>query len=420
MISHSIFIPKHTASALLATLVASIISLSSGTALATEALVVSLKSIPDRVIKQNPSLAAARYRIAEAQGRHHQSGRRSNPELEIDFAHNAYFNEGEVNIGITQRFPVTNRLALEKAVSLTALKGAQAEVRNVERQLIAESKQILIKTLAIRKQKQLLKQQAEVAQQLADYISQAAAKGEGSILDAGQAKLEAALFANQIRQLDAEAAALTGSLKPLLGMSVSEPLAISGSLPEIPAPQRSLNASQRPDLHAANFAIQEASEAAALERARCREDIELSLSGGVGRSEDAPEGFETEAQFSIGVKIPLPFWNKNEGAIQEADARKLRREKEATALVSEIRHEAATAHAEMSEWAKLSAEISTTLLPLAQNQADIANQAYREGQGDLQSTLRTREQLLQLASSRLNALRDFHLAKTRYDAALGQ
>jgi cobalt-zinc-cadmium efflux system outer membrane protein len=225
---------------------------------------------------------------------------------------------------------------------------------------------------------------------------------------------------NQIRQLDAEVATLTGSLKPLLGMSVSEPLAISGSLPEIPAPQRSLNTSQRPDLHAANFAIQEASEAAALERARCREDIELSLSGGVGRSEDAPEGYETEAQFSIGVKIPLPFWNKNEGAIQEADARKLRREKEATALISEIRHEAATAHAEMSEWAKLSAEISTTLLPLAQNQADVANQAYREGQGDLQSTLRTREQLLKLASSRLNALRDFHLAKTRYDAALGQ
>lgn len=420
MKSYSIFTPKQKGATLCATLCATLISLSAQTTSAAEALVVSLKSIPDRVKKQNPDLAAARYRIAEAQGRLNQSGRRSNPELEIEFGHNAEFREGELMVGISQKFPVTNRLALEKAVSVSSLKGAQAEIRDVERRLIAESKQILIRTLAIRRQKELLQKQASVAKQLADYIGKAAEKGEGSVLDAGQAKLEAAQFANQMRQLDAEAASITGTLKPLLGMSVSEPLVITGSLPEIPAPSRSLNTSKRPDLQAANLAIQEAAESAALERTKCREDIELSFAGGVERSEDAPEGFETEAIFSFGVTIPLPFWNKNEGAIQEADARKIRREKEAAALVSDIRHEAATAHAEMVEWAKLSREISGTLLPLAQKQAEFADQAYREGQGDLQATLRTREQLLKLASSRLNALRDFHLAKTRYEAALAQ
>lgn len=387
---------------------------------AAEALVISLQSIPDRINKQNPDLAAARYRIAEAQGRLNQAGLRSNPELEIEWGQNAAFEEGEFTIGISQKFPLTNRLSLEKAVSLSALNGAKAEVRDVERRLVAESKQILIRTLAIRRQKQLLLKQAEVAKQLADYIGKAAEKGEGSVLDAGQAKLEAAQFANQLRQLDAEAAAISGTLKPLLGMSVSEPLVITGNLPEIPAPSRSLDTGKRPDLQAAKLAIQEASEQAALERTKCREDIELSLSGGVERSEDAPEGFETEAILKLGITIPLPLWNKNEGAIQEADARKIRREKEAAALASDIRHEAATAHAEMIEWAKLAQEISGTLLPLARKQAELADQAYREGQGDLQATLRTREQLLELASSRLNALRDFHLAKTRYEAALAQ
>lgn len=416
MKSLSLFTPKHTASIILAAL----FTLSSPpTATAAEALVVSLKSIPDRIRKQNPDLAAARYRIAEALGRHHQSGRRSNPELEIEVGHNADFRERGITIGLSQKFPVTNRLTLEKAVTLTSLKGAQAEIRNVERELIAESQQILIKTLAIRQQKQLLKKQAALAKQLADYIGQAAEKGEGSVLDAGQARLEAAQFSNQLRQLDAEAATLTGSLKPLLGMSVFAPLVVSGSLPDIPAPSRSLNTKNRPDLQAANLAIQEAAEAAALERTKCREDIELSFSGGLERSEDAPEGYDNEAIFSFGVTIPLPFWNKNEGAIQEADARKIRREKEAVALHQTIRHEAATAHAEMTEWAKLAHEISDTLLPLAEKQSEFAAQAYREGQGDLQATLRTREQLLELASSRLNALRDFHLAKTRYEAALG-
>ena len=420
MKSHSFFTPKHTSPLTLVPLIVALLCTAIQHSTAAESLVVSLKSIPDRVRKQNPDLAAARYRIAEAQGRLNQSGRRANPELEIEFGHNADFREGEFTVGISQKFPVTNRLALEKAVSLSSLKGAQAEVRDVERRLIAETKQILIRTLAIRRQKELLQKQADVAKQLADYIGQAAKKGEGSLLDAGQAKLEAAQFSNQMRQLDAEAASISGTLKPLLGMSVSEALVVTGSLPEIPAPSRSLNTSQRPDLQAAKIAIQEAAEVAALERTKCREDIELSFTGGVERSEDAPEGFENEAIFKFGITIPLPLWNKNEGTIQEADARKIRREKEAIALISDIRHEAATAHAEMTEWAKLSREISVTLLPLAQKQAEFADQAYREGQGDLQATLRTREQLLKLASSRLNALRDFHLAKTRYEAAIAK
>jgi cobalt-zinc-cadmium efflux system outer membrane protein len=395
------------------------LSLLTTSAIAAEALVVSLKSIPDRISKQNPDLAAARLLIAEAQGRFVQSGRRSNPDLNIGVNHNGNFRERGISIGLSQKFPITNRLTLERAVTATALKGAKAEIRNVERQLIAEAQQILIKSLAIQRQKQLLKKQSAIAKQLADYISDAAQKGEGSVLDAGQARLEAAQFTNQLRQLDAESATLNGALKPLLGMSVNERLVISGSLPDLPPPSLQLDTNRRPDLQAAQFNIQQAAEAAALERARRYDDIELSFSGGYERSEDAPEGFNEEAVFSLGVTIPLPLWNKNEGAIQEADARKLRREKEVIALDKNIRHEAATAHAEMTEWAKLTREISTTLLPLAEKQADLATQAYREGLGDLQATLRTREQLLKLASSRLNALRDFHLAKVRYEAALG-
>lgn len=404
----------------LTALTAAITLLTSAFGMAAEALVVSLESIPDRIKKQNPELAAARYQIAEAEGRLLQAGRRSNPELSLEFAHNAAFEEGEISIGISQKFPLTNRLSLEKTVNQTAMEAAKAEVREVERQLIAESKQILIRSLAIRHEKKIIQQQSNLARQLADYIGAAATKGEGSVLDAGQAHLEAAQFRNQLRQLDAQTTTLSGQLKPLLGMSVNSKVVISGQLPASLTPERSLNTSRRPDLQAARLAARQAAENAALERSKCQEDIELSLSGGVERSEDAPEGFETEAIFKFGVTIPLPLWNKNEGAIHEADARQQRKQSEAQALNREIQHQLATAHAEMSEWAKLASEISNTLLPLAQQQAKLAEQAYREGQGDLQSTLRSREQMLELALSRLHALRDFHLAKTRYESALAR
>ncbi len=407
---------SHTGALLLAVLIGTLTQ----TTTAAEALIVSLHSIPDRVRKQNPDLAAARYRIAEALGRFHQAGRRSNPELGIDVSHNPSYRERSMSVSISQEFPLTNRLILEKAVSLTSLKAAEAEVLDVERRLVTSSKQLLIKALAIRQQQGLLKKQEDVAKQLADFISKAAEQGEGSLLDAGQAKLEAAQFSNQRRQLNAESASLTGELKALLGMQTTQLLIVSGSLPEIHPPARSTNPNRRPDLKAAKFNAKAAAEAAQLERAKSRDDIEVAVSAGLERTEDAPNGYDTESIVGIGIRIPLPLWNKNEGSIQEADARKARKQKEVTALAHNIRHEASTAYAEMIEWDKLSREISTTLLPLAEKQANLSEQAYRDGQGDLQATLRTREQLLKLSSARLNALRDFHLAKARYQAALAK
>jgi cobalt-zinc-cadmium efflux system outer membrane protein len=74
----------------------------------------------------------------------------------------------------------------------------------------------------------------------------------------------------------------------------------------------------------------------------------------------------------------------------------------------------------MQEWAKMIAEINDTLLPLAAEQATLAETAFRNGQGELQSVLRSREKRLQLAVAKLDALREFHLARVRHETALGK
>jgi len=113
-------------------------------------VVISLASVGDRIRAQNPDLSAARLRIREAQGRMKQSGRLANPELGVEFGHDARFRERALEIGFSQRFPVTNRLKLEKEVSATEVKVAAAEVREVERQLIAEARSGIVKVLAVR------------------------------------------------------------------------------------------------------------------------------------------------------------------------------------------------------------------------------------------------------------------------------
>jgi cobalt-zinc-cadmium efflux system outer membrane protein len=388
--------------------------------LAQTSVVVTLSSVGDRIRSQNPDLAAARLRIQEAVGRMNQSGRLANPELESAFEHNSAFREGKFEIGFSQRFPLTGRLQLEKDVSLTELRSSEAEVREVERQIVAAAREAVVKVLATRQRRGLLKEQVALSKEFAGFLSEIAAKGEGSVIDAGQAKLEATSLAMEIRQLDAAETSLIGGLKPLLGMRTGESLSVGGTLPEVTLPAAAADPSRRPDFQVAKLDAQAAAQSVALEQARRYDDVEGGLFAAAERTEDAPEGYENEAIIGLRFKVALPFWNKNEGAIQEAEAKRNRKELEAVALSRNIRLEAEAARAEMAEWANVIAEINGTLLPLAEEQSTLAETTYRNGQGEIQSVLRSREKRLELSAARLDALREFHLARVRHETALGK
>lgn len=387
---------------------------------AQTSLVVTLASVRDRVRAQNPDLAAARLHIAEARGRLKQSGRLDNPELESTFQHNPDFNEGGVILEISQRFPLTRRLQLEKDVSLTELQAAEVEVENIARRISAEASAALVEILAIRQRRELLERQGQLTRELAETLQQAAEKGEGSPLDAGQARVETLRTTTATRQLDATEAAAIGKLKPLLGMRVNENLIVSGKLPDIALPRSAADPENRPDYRAAKLETLAAAQNVALEQARRIDDVEGAFFTGIDRTEDAPDGRSSEGIVGVRFKIALPFWNKNEGKIEEAQARQTRKRLETTALGRSIELEAEAALAEMREWAAIADEITTRLLPLAADQVQKTAAAYQAAQSDLQSVLRAREQHLQLADSHLDALREFHLARVRHSAATGQ
>ena len=125
----------------------------------------------------------------------------------------------------------------------------------------------------------------------------------------------------EIRQLDAGEAALVGELKPLLGMRPGESLSVGGTCRNPSLPAAAADPSRRPDFQAAKLDALAAAQGVALEQARRYDDVEGGLFAGAERTEDAPDGYDNEAIIGLRFKIALPFWNKNEGAIQEAEAK---------------------------------------------------------------------------------------------------
>ena len=381
---------------------------------------LSPESAPGYALKHNPSLAAARLRIDEARARLKQSGRFANPEIEIELSRNLNAPEGAVGVGFSQQFPLTARLRLEKAVSRAMLAAAEAEVRDAERKLRAEAGMAMVKLLALGGQRALRERQLTNSRELSEFTRQRMAVGEASAVDAGSVELETQMLRSDLLQLAAERATLLGELRALAGVRPGDAITIGGEL-AAPAglPGPAVDPARRPDFIAARHSAEAAKQGAMLARAQRWEDIRIGLSISRERAEDAPDGFERDTFAGLKFSLPLPLWDTKAGRIEEADAAAKRAAFETDALAFQIRAETATARDTMAALAKVVNELGGTL-PKAEQIEKQLRESYASGLTPLTEVLRARDRRLALERQRLDALRDYHLARVRHAATTGQ
>lgn len=382
---------------------------------------LSLESAPAFALQHNPVLTAARIRIDEARGRLRQAGRLANPELGLEFDRNTRKPEGALSLTLTQKFPVTAKLRLEKAISRAELTAAEAEVSNAERRLVAEVQAVVIKLLALESQKALREKQLGNSEELAGFTRRRMEAGEASTIDASLVEIEASQLRTELLQVGVEQAALMGELRPMLGVAPTTALIVSGSLPGLTSvPPRLGTSGNRADLESAEAMSDAARQTAALARAQRWEDFSVGLKVEGARSEDVPAGFESDTFLGLRFGIPLPLWNRNEGRIQETAAAARRAEKETEALAKTIAAETGAAREAMRTLAAVVTELDGQVLPKAGQLEKDLREAYSTGQTPLQDVLRARDRRLALERQRIEALREFHLARIRYRAALGR
>ena len=379
-----------------------------------------IKQISKRVVANNPQLRAARLRINEAQGQVVQSGRLSNPELELDLNKNVRSSEGGLAVTFAQRFPITNRLSVEKRISNQQLSIAKEEVKVAQKALTLQAQELAVEFLHNRQRSEYLIKQSALLDEFANFIDNAAQRGELSSLDANQAKVESATLKSKLSRIATRNEILLNKLKAYIGLHPSRPLQLTGNLPSASIPSTNLALSNRPEYRAKLLEIEQAKDNVALQKANRYEDIEGRLFTSLDREEDAPNGLENEGTIGAGVSIPLQFYNKNQGNIQTARAQASRMSAEKTALALEIQQQVSTERAEMKSWLAQTNKLTTSLIPLADNNAELIEKAYRNGQAPFTSVLKARSQQLELQSQNIDNLESFHKARVRYFAAIGR
>jgi len=377
-------------------------------------------------LENNLDLVAGRLAIRQAEGRLKQAGLWSNPDWETGYAPDTAFgNSGEYNFstGFKQRFPITGRLTKAKAVARVDVAMALAEVRNQERLLAGEVLGLgrgLLVTQEKLKADQGLK---DTLQKIIEVSEKRLKVAEVSVADVNLAKLEwQKLTLAQAGLLNQQEIAST-TLNRLLGREPKTPLQISGTVSAEFDTNTVAEISQqaqahRPDRQLAALGIDRAASEIKLARAEKWEDwtVGFDYSRSVSKF-DAPIGTKTDNFLGVGVSIPLPFWNQNQGRVSEAQTTQQRAVAELDALDLRIHAETQTTEDQMRRLLGILHQYRDESIKLADENVVLLQKGYGDGLVNITAVIQAQQQLTDLRQSYLEVLGGFEQALTDWQTA---
>jgi cobalt-zinc-cadmium efflux system outer membrane protein len=377
-------------------------------------------------LANNRDLAAARFAIRQAEGRLKQAGLWPNPEFELGGKNDSAFaSDGEYDFatGFKQRFPITGRLTKAKAVARVDVALALAEVRNQERLLagdvLGRSRDLLVTEEKLKANQEL----QTTIQKLIEVSENRLKVAEISAADVNLAKLELQkLTLAQAALLNQREIAMT-ALNGLLGREPKTPLQMSGAASaefdtnNVAEVSRQALA-HRPDRQLAALGINRAGAEIKLARAERWEDwtVGFDYSRSVGKFA-APIGTKTDNFLGVGVSIPLPLWNRNQGRISEAQATQERAEAELKALDLRIATETQTTENQMRRWIGILRQYREESIKLAEENIVLLQKGYGDGLVNITAVIQAQQQLTDLRQSYLEALGGFEQALTDWQTA---
>lgn len=369
-------------------------------------------------LRENRELRVAAFEIDAARARLHWAGLLPNPELEIT-ASDDFLGEGEgersLEVGFTQRFPVTSALRNSRELRRHQLEIARLEFASRQRQLAHETDKAWIELAIAAHTTALHKDLLALNDEIVTFLEDRAAVGEASRLDVAQAQLKSRLLGLQIAGGKAQEQSASLRLLQLAGLPGGTP-PNTGPSPELPTapPATSLNTtlilSKRDDYQVLLLQSPAAETRLALAKARSWEEISLSIFYEAERSIDEPEGAATNHFGGLGLSIPLPFRKHNGADIAEAEITITRADAAREALAFAIQSQAEAALETRATAHRLATEARGDLLADAHKLLKETTAAYRSGLASFLQVQQAQEQLLELNTGAARLLKDYLMA----------
>ena len=406
------------------------IGLASTTDAAAEPIRITLAEALEQALARNRDLTVARREVDVGQGRLRQARRYPfNPLLVI---------EGEAGRAVgreesDRRGVGGGKIGLEQVIEVQGqrghrVRGAEADLartewqaRNAEREVIADTTRAFAELLVAQERALLAQDGLRLATRLRDVAKELVGAGDVPELDQLRAEVEVRRAANRVTREDALRQTTVRELALLTGTPAAAELTAAGPLllDPLPGDLDSLIAqarAQRPDLKAAEAAVESARAAAALVRAeRFLPSLTLSASYGEGLE------FDSRSRLALfGVSIPLPLWNRRDGDVTAAEAEAAKQEAERDRLLARIDKEVVAAFHQFGAARQVVQDYLERIVPAQEENTRLVEHGYRLGQLRLGEALLAQRDLADARAAYLEAVAAYNAARAELGKATGQ
>ncbi len=383
---------------------------------------LTLKHAQALALLRNPELKAFSLEIRAQDARALQAGLFPNPEIEIEvenFGGNDAlqgFDSSETTFQLSQlielagKRPKRRRLAsLERDLAGWDYKTKRADVLN-------ETTRAFVDVLAAQEGFSLMDELVSLSEEVLNTISERVKAGKVSPLEETRARVTYSTSLIDLerarRKLEAsrkKLAALWGSGTPLFERVDGE---LERVAPIPSAAQLEGLISRNPDIARWTLELEQRDAAVKLEEAGRIPD--LTVSGGIRRLKETDDN-----AFVMGLSIPLPFFDRNQGGLREALQRRTKAAEEQRAAELTVLNALTEAYQDLSTAYAEAKALQQDVLPGAQTAFDAASEGYRQGKFGYLDVLDAQRTFFEARRQYIEALASFHRSAAAVERLTG-
>jgi cobalt-zinc-cadmium efflux system outer membrane protein len=362
-------------------------------------------------LARNPDLVASAYELKVADARIMQARLRPNPEISVQLDNVA------VSGAARGTEVAASTLSLSQVIEMGGKRGYRTDVAFIDREvadidrqaqqldLLADVVRRFIAVVAAQERLGFTRSARELAQRTLDAIVarvQAArspqAERSRALIALTRARVEEQQADSELRSARSGLAALWGSQEPAFMQAKADLFALDSVQPFETLVEK---LASNPDF--IRFASEARLRDAELRLAQAQARPNLTFNVGVGRFNET-----RDTGVSAGFSMALPVFDRNQGAIREAQVRRAQNDAQRQAAFLRAR---ATVYALYQELAALRTRVQTLradAVPQAQRALDETQYGYQRGRFSYLELATAQQELLDLRSATLTAAADYH------------
>jgi len=384
---------------------------------------ITLRDAVALALVNNPKLKAFSLDIRAAEARKLQAGLLPNPEIDLEVEEFggtgglAGFESSQTSIQIGQLIELADKRSRRKHLATLEKDLAEFDFKSKRLDVMNDVARAFIDVLTAQEQLSLSKELVDLSEKAYLTVAERVRAGQDSPVEETKAKIA---FSNTQIEFEKAGKELVSARYQLAATwSSSNPAfeKVSGGFYDMsPAPSLEELAnliSQNPDM--ARWPAEKERNRAALELEKANASSDIKLGGGIQYFDDGDD-----SAFILGLSIPMPLFDRNQGNIQEAMYMLAKTEEQRKAFETGLHAALAKASTKLSSSFSEITIIKNDVLPLAKSAFDAAGQGYREGKFEYLMVLDSQRTFFEVRGSYIEALAGYHKARADVERLIGR